>query len=666
MYVGTEELDAATSKAGARVEITGQKLATILEQHEKWVESHGEEGERADLSRAELGGADLPGANLQRAVLRKANLRRADLLLADLQGACLMQADLQGANVLGTELREANLQGANLEGATGLLAGKLAGTNLFGAVLPKPISEFGELELVGHISKTVRRLFATMLVLSTCTCSIIASTTDLQLLRNSAFLPLRRVGDAIPMVGFYLFWPVLLFGFYLYFHLYLQRLWNSLAELPAIFPDGRALDKTGPWPLMGLARGHVKWLRENRSALSFLETWIARVLAYWVVPATLVLFWARYLTRQDLQSTMLHVLLVVAATASAAFLPDRVGRMLRAESPQPPDSKKASRRVKVYSRAAIPFGLGLTLSLLSLGTIYGAPHDASRARELKATDIRRWAADALWVVGYSPYADLTETDISLKPKNWTGREEELGLIKGARLNKLNIRYAEGYRAFLANARLLKADLEGAYLSEADLRGAILRQANLQSAVLDRALISRANLQGARLRNANLALADLREADLSYSALGDAILVGAKLEGANLYASDLQRARLVRANLEKADLREANLEDGNLALADLREAYLWSAKLRGAKLQDAQLQHAILIEADLRSTDLRGADLQGAVLRGADLSGANLEGTDLRGATGLSADQICSAMLRRGVLLDESLQHLVESQCGTIR
>jgi uncharacterized protein YjbI with pentapeptide repeats len=75
---------------------------------------------------------------------------------------------------------------------------------------------------------------------------------------------------------------------------------------------------------------------------------------------------------------------------------------------------------------------------------------------------------------------------------------------------------------------------------------------------------------------------------------------------------------------------------------------------------------MLIEADLRSADLRGADLQGAILRGADLRGANLEGADFRGATGLSADQICSATARRGVLLDEGLQHLVENQCGPVR
>src|SRR5712692_6270456 len=158
MYLGTKELYAPTSKEHSRGEITGQKLAAILEQHQKWVQSQGQEGERADLSDADLRGADLPGANLQGAVLRKTNLKGADLLLADFQGACLMQANLNEANLLGSEFREADLQGATLEGATGLLAGKLAGANLFEAVLPKPVSEFRERELVGRTRSEERRV----------------------------------------------------------------------------------------------------------------------------------------------------------------------------------------------------------------------------------------------------------------------------------------------------------------------------------------------------------------------------------------------------------------------------------------------------------------------------------------------------------------------------
>lgn len=664
MFVGAEELHTSTSKEHPQGRIDRQKLTAILEQHQKWLESHGQEGERADLSGADLEGADLPGVNLQAALLRKTNLRRADLLLADLQGASLMQANLEGANLLGTGFQQANLQGATLEGATGLLPGKLAGAHLFGAVLPKPVCDFGGLEFAGRASKITLRLFASMLVLCAFTSAIIAATTDAQLLKNSAFLPLPRVANAVPIVGFYLFLPVLLFAFYLYFHFYLQRLWDGLGELPAIFPDGRPLDKAAPRLLVALARKHFEWLRENRPAFTVVETWIAMLLTYWVIPAALVLFWARYLTRQDFNGTMLHVLLVVAAIAAAKFLPDLAGRTSPGGKLQSQSSKKASSRAKLYGGAAIPIGAGLTLFLLSLGTIYGVPHD--RVAETKGANIRRLAATVLWMLGYNPYADLTEMDISARPRVWTGREEEVVSAKGARLNRFSLRYAQAHRAFLVNAHLWESDLEGANLSEADLRGANLRQANLRSAVLDRALLTRANMQEAALQGANLARADLREADLSFASLVDAILVNTRLESANLYRADLHGAWLLRPNLQRADLREANLEDAKVAFADLSWADLSVAKLSGARLRDAQLQHAILMEADLRRADLSGADLQGAILRGTDISGANLEGADLREARGLSADQICSATQRRGALLDETLQRQVDSQCGAAR
>ncbi len=63
------------------------------------------------------------------------------------------------------------------------------------------------------------------------------------------------------MAHFYLFAPFLLVGLYTYFHLYLQRLWESLADLPAIFPDGTPLDKKAdPWLLIGLVRAHLPLL----------------------------------------------------------------------------------------------------------------------------------------------------------------------------------------------------------------------------------------------------------------------------------------------------------------------------------------------------------------------------------------------------------------------
>lgn len=59
-----------------------ERLKEILEQHKLWMESLGDEGDRANLSEA-----DLYGANLSEADLRGANLSEADLRGVNLHGA---------------------------------------------------------------------------------------------------------------------------------------------------------------------------------------------------------------------------------------------------------------------------------------------------------------------------------------------------------------------------------------------------------------------------------------------------------------------------------------------------------------------------------------------------------------------------------------------------
>ncbi len=326
-------------------------------------------------------------------------------------------------------------------------------------------------------------------------------------------------------------------------------------------------------------------------------------------------------------------------------------------------AKPAMRYATPIRRGSSAAILGAALAILTLGIVYGAPHDSNVMPDFGAASLRRWSADVFWMVGYRPYADMTESGVSMAPEGWSGRDEDVSRVKGAQLNNLRLRYAQGYRTFWANSHLWKADLQGAYFSESDFRGANLREANLRSAAFDRVQFFRANLQGAQLEKANLTRADLRETDLSYAALHAAILVDARLGGANLFNADLREARLAHANFERADLREANLSSADLSLTNLQDAYLWSTKLPAVSLRDAQLNRAILIEADLRGSDLRGAVFENAVVRGADFTGANLGGADFRGASGLTAAQLCSASNRQDVQIDDAMILQLQAQCG---
>ena len=666
MAITSEHEKAPASAAGTSDKITRKDLPGILENHAVWLDFCGEAGVRADFSGRNLAFADLVDARLPDALFHKTNLKGADLTLADLRGAVVVQANLAEANLLGTQLQQANLQAANLRGATGLLNPQLAGANLFGAVLPESTSAFEGLQFVRETARKAAWLLCMTLLLNGLVCLRIFTTRDSQLVKNSSALPFPVLQAAFPFIPFYLFGPVVVLGIYLCFHLFMQHLWDGIAQLPAIFPDGRRLDACLPWFARWSARSHFKWLRDSQSPLGFLEAAIAKLLLYWVAPATVLLFWARYMTLEDLRGTTLHILLVVGAVAAAMNFPKMAGKAFAPDSSRRTAQQKSSFGTTILIFRIVPPFIGLLLFLLSIGTFLGVPHDYGSTAHSPAAGIRAWAPHILWTFGYNPFAQLTETEVSTKPLHWTGREEEIALVKGANLNGLNLRYVQAYGAFLVKAHLWKTDLRNAYLSEADLREANLRMADLRFAVLDRASLTRAALPEADLRNAILDRADLRDANLSFTLLSEATFLDAMLDGANLYKSDLHSALLQRASLKKVDLREANLENANLTLAHLEGAYLVSTNLGNARLKNADLSQAILTDAVLRKTDLSSAHLNGAVLQGADLAGANLQGADLRGAEGLTATQVCSAANLRETQMDENLLKDASTLCGNLR
>ncbi len=135
-----EKVEGPQEQPSDRAPMPDEELQKILEEHRKWVESEGKEGERANLWRANLQeanlnganlqGADLQGTNLQGAKLYEANLQEANLNGANLQEAHLSAANLQKArlyeaNLQEADLRWANLREADLSGAKGLIASEV-------------------------------------------------------------------------------------------------------------------------------------------------------------------------------------------------------------------------------------------------------------------------------------------------------------------------------------------------------------------------------------------------------------------------------------------------------------------------------------------------------------------------------------------------------------
>lgn len=644
--------------------IRHHELRGILTQHLQWLVSDKAAGRQADLSGAQLEEIDLTGADLEYAVMRKTNLGGADLFRAQLQHAFLAQANLARANLLSAELCCADLQGANFEGAAGLIFSQLAGANLRGAVLPTSMSESGAAAHVHQLAKRVATMLVALLSLCVLAMARIVTTTDIQLIRNSSAVPVLHLGNALPMMAFFLVTPVVLVGLCIALHLRLLRLWEAVEASPAVFPSGRRLANCGPWIVMALGFDQFKWIRGHSAVLSRFESAIAAFLAYWVPAVTLVVFWARYLTVQDLHGAILDAFLVVSAVALATFLPGPAGLHVLLSAKQAYSFRPLAANVPLSLRAAIVSGLGMIFALLSLGVIYGSPHSSASVTRARfgVAGPRDWAADVLWLIHLDPYANLAEQDVSTRPLHPDGPDDALAQTQGGRLHARSLRHAKAYGAFLAKAELGESDLRQADLSEADLRYADLHRSSLRWAVLDHAQLFHAKLEDSDLRGASLFGADLHEANISFASLGDANLNRARLDLSSLYRADLHAAQFVEANLEGADLREANLDRAVLARADLQNSYLSSAKLTGTDLTRAQLAHALLMQADLRHANLRGADLRGATLADSILSGANLDGADLRGASGLTVEQVCSAHIDSETQLDDSLALQVNDHC----
>jgi uncharacterized protein YjbI with pentapeptide repeats len=637
------------------------EFAAVLDQHRLWVESGGKEGIQGDLSGANLSEADLTGAVLQGAQMQKVRLRGADLSMANLRKANLVEADLRDTNLLGTEFSGANMMGANLYGAQGLWAGRLGGTNLFDAALPEAVGNLNAGKTIAEFTQSARWFYALLMALCAGAVGLIAMTTDVRLLLDGSALRTSRIPNMLPLQGFYLGAPLLLTVFYLRLQFLLLRLWGSVGAMPAVFPDGQTPEKDGRWYLMGPIRPYLAWSRDPRSPLGMVESYVGMALAYWAVPAVLFFFWLRYLVLQDYRGTLLHVFLFSVACAAGCAMPRIVARVLRPGDWTDESTPHFVRDVALTVRG--PAVAGFVLFLLSLGVIRGLPGDPTIRPEVGLGDPRRWAATAFQSVGFRPYADITEESISGIPARVETADATSGEANGPRLNEMNLRYARGYHAAFANARMWRANLEGTNLAEADFRGANLRESNLRSAHLDRARAEKANLVSADAQNAVLAGGDFRNTDMSYANLEGARLSTANVSRATMYAVNLRHANLLRAELSHADLRDTKLEEAVLSLATLEQTDLSASKLKKADLTGAQFKGTILLEADLSQTDMRGAVFPGAVLREARLDGANLLGADLRGALGLEAWQVCSAQGWRGAQLDPDVKAAVEQSCG---
>jgi len=308
---------------GVRWRPTAEELDVICESHREWLEPDGEDGQKADLS-------------------------------------------------------EANLRDADLTDVGGLQVGQLRGATVSLAELPNAVKNFAGLDTAKATTRSAKKLFISVLAACGYAALAIALKTG-----GSGNVVLPIIGLGMETQDFFLVTPGLLALLFGYFHLQMQRLWGELAQLPAIFPDGKPLDeKVHPWLITGLVQAHVKRLKERKSPPFFpLQRFVAVLLAWGAVPTTLGYFaWMYPLDSGAWGSFFLHTL--AALTASGAYVAYRkAARTLQLRDHHPITFWKSETTDKKWILKSAGFRIGVALLIVAVSIwyvrFYGLPCGAT-------------------------------------------------------------------------------------------------------------------------------------------------------------------------------------------------------------------------------------------------------------------------------------------------
>lgn len=501
--------------------------------------------------------------------------------------------------------------------------------------LDEPHSEWKEIH--NEASKTVRRVFLSLLAISLFCILTLANSSDTALLLEASptvTLPLINYDVSYPV--FLIVAPLLLLALTFYLHVFVihtRRFKLRPEEQSPILPN---MD-------------------------SFPARCITWILYYWITPLTLAYFvWKA-------KPHGVHGPLLLWVTLGLFVFLILV----------------QARRCPLAWR---PYVLPL-LVLALIGSFTGFPWILEQRKlNLSATQLSKDALRDLKPINFIGTVAVEATMVGWKlgDIDLTRSQFQDADLSEADLTGSTLKGVEMERAKLLGTKLINASLEEANMRKADLTGADLGGADLRFADLSYVTLIKADLRNAYLGGAYLNEANLSHAKLGHALLGSpeedsgrdptdflsSILECALLNDADLTRVDFTAAKLIDTNLQRAVLVEAKLVDATLDGADLSGAILEKANFQGSSLNGAALADADLTGANLTKTELVDADLRGAVLANANLIDATLDGADLSGAVLDNAD-LRGASLKGTVLTEASMLEVknltreqLETACGS--
>jgi uncharacterized protein YjbI with pentapeptide repeats len=519
-----------------------------------------------------------------------------DLHGADFRGCTFYDADLRCAR-----LHDADLRDSDFTGARHLLPKQFAGADLTRAQLPDTIAAFPALAHSDRLSENAAKVFFTFLLAMVFAVVTSAGIRDFDLINNRGTAKLPVLDVEVPALHFMWGASLLLCILFLYLHIYLQRLWEVLATLPAILPDGRNLDQaTHPWLLNDLCRDHIIRLRRQRHHLAKIQNCVCGLLAY-VFPAfAMVYLWAKGLRTQDpwLIWPQFVFLAVVIATSPCFSIALR----------------GAFTRERATLSALLPFlRKPFVRACLLVGTVLVLGSFLITCAQVTSRDLPPIIGPVFTGLGGRRYADVKGSEFSERPKDWPGLTfaTTKDLAKVSHTSYENVRWGgiDASESFLVRCRVERGDASRAKFFDIDCAASHWRSANLF---------------GAFFHNARFNLVDSPELKgrtfFDDCTLDHSTFQGAKMD--HIYFLDCQfsHARLQGAQAPSSRWVRCTLRNTHFDHADISKAYF--AVQRGERTEPSWKQSVASLSSQ-KSTpcDLTGATFKEAILKETDLSEA---------------------------------------------
>ena len=388
----------------------------------------------------------------------------------------------------------------------------------------------------------------------------LASVKDVSFFVPDIQTKLPLVGISVPINSFFWAGSLLIATFYIYFHLYLEQLWQALGEAEAQI-EGRPLaDCIYPWIVSDTAlrmRDKLRRAEGNQRAsrnrgMGFVSTG-ATIGLVWMFGLLVVLwFWWRSMPAHE--PTMTSWLGVIFAATSWVALAS-YGWAQQWLSGR----KQNKRRKSVIGILALILMIGGFTTTRTWIDPFEGTNRTAFPRDRAFTDVDGTINEPTFYELTIDYffrparAKLQEIVIQKIPEDWSDRESAFKAFFKGQCSSYGLECANFLREYDLRREKWNHDFFRTWENhwsdlQSKLKTISLRNRDLRGADFRRAQLVGVDLSGSRLDGANFSRADLRHAEIAYARIRGAYFYRTNLSFTNFDYSDLSFSVFWRANL----------------------------------------------------------------------------------------------------------------------